>query len=174
MEISKVYRSHSNKIRSDIAVQKLGSNPSISVRQLFPGEEELPLDVQIDFNNVKEQTPEGWEKCNSVIQYDTETKRLWHELQKPYGNQSSFLRHLILLEKYFRNGDLVLSASANHHSINYSESVHNRLRAYDNISTSAKNVQPLSMIPFNKMLEKYNTEAVTCTNISIGKFFYIL
>lgn len=145
----------------------MGCNPSISVRQLFPGEEDLPLDVHIDFNNIKDQTPEGWEKCSSVIQYDTETKRLWQELQKPYGNQSSFLRHLVLLEKYFRNGDLVLSAKASHHSINYSESVHNRLRAYDNIPSSAKNVQPLSMIPFNKIHEKHTKEAVSCT--SVGK-----
>lgn len=100
---------------------------------MFPGEEDLPLQAHIDFNNVKERTPEGWEKCVSTIQYDAETKHLWHDLQKPYGNQSSFLRHLILLEKYFRNGDLILSPNATHHSLNYSESVHNRLKSYDNI-----------------------------------------
>lgn len=141
---------------------------------MFPGEEDLPLGAHIDFNNVKDHTPEGWEKCTSVIQYDAETKRLWQELQKPYGNQSSFLRHLILLEKYFRNGDLVLSSHASHHSINYSESVHNRLRAYDNISASAKNVQPLSMIPFNKMHEKYSAEAVpvaSSANVTASKYF---
>ncbi|XP_018321694.1 uncharacterized protein LOC108734572 [Agrilus planipennis] len=118
------------------AVQRLGTNPSISVRQLFPGEEELGLQANIEFNNVKERTPEGWEKCISTIQYDLETKQLWQDLQKPYGNLSSFLRHLILLEKYYRNGDLVLSANATSHSINYSESVQNRLRAYDNIPTN--------------------------------------
>lgn len=121
------------KNKSDIAVQRLGSNPSISVRQLFPGEEDLPLQAHIDFNNVRERTPEGWEKCVSTIQYDSETKVLWHDLQKPYGNQSSFLRHLILLEKYFRNGDLILSPNASHHSLNYTESVSNRLKSYDNI-----------------------------------------
>lgn len=152
---------------SDVVVQKLGSNPSISVRQLFPGEEDLPLSAHVDFNTVKDRTPEGWEKCSSIIQYDTETKRLWQELQKPYGNQSSFLRHLILLEKYFRNGDLVLSPNASHHSINYSESVHNRLRAYDNIPTSAGNIQPISMIPFNKM-QKSNSGIITSTNVSLN------
>lgn len=40
------------KNKSDIAVQRLGSNPSISVRQLFPGEEDLPLQAHIDFGNV--------------------------------------------------------------------------------------------------------------------------
>nr|CAH7745517.1 unnamed protein product [Callosobruchus chinensis] len=150
VEITRISKLPDSKI-GDLAVQKLGSNPSISVRQLFPGEEELPLNALIDFNNVKDKTPEGWEKCLTTIQYDSETKRLWQELQKPYGNQSSFLRHLILLEKYFRNGDLVLSPRASHHSINYSESVHNRLKAYDNIPSSAGNIQPLTMLQFNKM-----------------------
>lgn len=120
-------------MRSDVAVKRLNSNTSISVRQLFPGEEDLPLNAHIDFNTIKERTPEGWEKSNCTIQYDVDTKSLWSELQKPYGNQSSFLRHLILLEKYFRNGDLVLTPNASHHSSNYTESVQNRLRAYDNI-----------------------------------------
>ncbi|XP_044749946.1 uncharacterized protein LOC123310514 isoform X2 [Coccinella septempunctata] len=122
---------------SDLTVQRLGSNPYLSVRQLFPGEEELGLQGHIDFNNVKERTTEGWEKCNMTIQYDNATKHLWQELQKPYGNPSSFLRHLILLEKYFRNGDLELKPNASQQSVNYSECVQNRLRAYDNIPTGA-------------------------------------
>lgn len=117
-------------------VKRLETNPSISVRELFPGEEEMSLHCSIEFGNVKGVTPEGWEKCNSVIQYDSITKKLWHDLQKPYGNQSSFLRHLILLEKYFRNGDLVLSPNANTNAVTYSESVQNRLRAYDNIPSA--------------------------------------
>lgn len=150
-EAVEISKSMKVKNKSDMAVQRLGSNPSISVRQLFPGEEELSLQANIDFNNIKEKTPEGWEKCSSVIQFDTETKLLWHELQKPYGNQSSFLRHLILLEKYFRNGDLVLSSQASNNSINYSESVQNRLKAYDNIPSNAGPTQPLTMLPFNKV-----------------------
>ncbi|KAJ8927160.1 hypothetical protein NQ314_020433 [Rhamnusium bicolor] len=168
VEISKVMKISNDKNKnSDVAVQRLGSNPSISVRQLFPGEEDLPLNANIDFSNVKDRTPEGWEKCSSLVQYDAETKKLWQELQKPYGNQSSFLRHLILLEKYFRNGDLILSPNASHHSINYSESVHNRLRAYDNIPSSAGNIQPLSMLPFNKM-QKSNSGIITSANIPAG------
>ncbi|XP_008191771.2 uncharacterized protein east isoform X1 [Tribolium castaneum] len=167
VEISKNMKLKNDK-SSDIAVQRLGSNPSISVRQLFPCEEDLPLQGTIEFGNVKERTPEGWEKCTSVIQYDMETKHLWQELQKPYGNQSSFLRHLILLEKYFRNGDLILAPNASHHSINYSESVHNRLRAYDNIPSSAGNVQPISMIPFNKV-QKSTNGIVTTANTNPAK-----
>ncbi|XP_044737037.1 uncharacterized protein LOC123298996 isoform X2 [Chrysoperla carnea] len=131
-------------------VERLETNPSISVRQLFPGEDDLSLQGSVEFGNVKERTPEGWEKCAMTIQYDHDTKRLWQELQKPYGNHSSFLRHLILLEKYFRNGDLILTPNASHHATNYCESVQNRLRAYDNIpSHGATNMQPLAMLPFN-------------------------
>ena len=113
------------------AVQRLGANPSISVRTLFPGEEEMNLHANVEFGNIREVTPQGWEKCATMIQYDKETKLLWQELQRPYGNQSSFLRHLILLEKYYRSGDLVLAPNASRNAINYSTSVHNRLISYD-------------------------------------------
>lgn len=79
------------------------------------------------------RTPDGWTKITSTVQYDEPTRRLWEELQKPYGNQSSFLRHLLLLEKYFRNGDLLLAQNANANAIVYTESVQHRLQAYDNI-----------------------------------------
>ncbi|KAL0114428.1 hypothetical protein PUN28_011584 [Cardiocondyla obscurior] len=112
-------------------VQRLGANPSISVRTLFPGEEEMNLHVNIEFQNVREVTPQGWEKCATMIQYDRETKQLWQQLQRPYGNQSSFLRHLILLEKYYRAGDLILAPNASRNAINYSTSVQNRLISYE-------------------------------------------
>ncbi|XP_045480002.1 uncharacterized protein LOC123684682 isoform X2 [Harmonia axyridis] len=137
---------------SELAVQRLGSNPYLSVRQLFPGEEELGLQGQIEFNNVKERTTEGWEKCNMSIQYDKPTKQLWQELQKPYGNPSSFLRHLVLLEKYFRNGDLQLKPNASRQSSSYSESVQNRLRAYDNIPTGAS--RSISIVELNSPTKK--------------------
>ncbi|CAG9864416.1 unnamed protein product [Phyllotreta striolata] len=152
-----------DRSKSESLLKKLGN--SVSVRQLIPGEEDLAFAGSVHFNSAREKTPDGWEKCTSVIQYDEETKKLWQELQKPYGNQSSFLRHLILLEKYFRNGDLILSPRASHHSINYSESVHNRLRAYDNIPSSAGNIQPLSMIPFNKLQTKSSSGIITSLNI---------
>ncbi|XP_078047242.1 enhanced adult sensory threshold isoform X2 [Augochlora pura] len=112
-------------------VQRLGANPSISVRTLFPGEEEMNLHANVEFANVREITPQGWEKCATMIQYDRDTKLLWQELQRPYGNQSSFLRHLILLEKYYRSGDLVLAPNASRNAINYSTSVQNRLISYE-------------------------------------------
>ncbi|KAL4715755.1 hypothetical protein ACJJTC_006334 [Scirpophaga incertulas] len=133
-------------------VKRLETNPSISVRELFPGEEEMNLQCNIEFNNVKGVTPEGWEKCNTLIQYDAETKKLWNELQRPYGNQSSFLRHLVLLEKYFRSGDLVLSHNAAPHAVVYSDSVQTRLRAYDNIPNDSpkRPEQPVSLIEYRK------------------------
>lgn len=122
-----------NNNNNDITpvVQRLGANPSISVRTLFPGEEEMNLHVNIEFQNVREVTPQGWEKCATMIQYDRETKHLWQQLQRPYGNQSSFLRHLILLEKYYRAGDLILAPNASRNAINYSTSVQNRLISYE-------------------------------------------
>lgn len=133
-------------------VKRLETNPSISVRELFPGEEEMNLQCNIEYNNVKGTTPEGWEKCNMTLQYDVETRRLWNELQQPYGNQSSFLRHLVILEKFFRGGDLVLSQNANTNAANYSDSVQSRLRAFDNVVTDAprRSEPAISLIEFRK------------------------
>ncbi|XP_075977230.1 enhanced adult sensory threshold isoform X2 [Anticarsia gemmatalis] len=141
-----------SEVKYSNPVKRLETNPSISVRELFPGEEEMNLQCNIEFNNVKGVTPEGWEKCNTLIQYDVETKKLWNELQRPYGNQSSFLRHLILLEKYFRSGDLVLSHNASPHAANYSDSVQSRLRAYDNVvnDTPRRSEPAISLIEFRK------------------------
>ncbi|KAF2881331.1 hypothetical protein ILUMI_24847 [Ignelater luminosus] len=59
VEISKTMKVKNNcdsiSRNSAIAVQRLGSNPCISVRQLFPGEEELGLQGNIEFGNVKEK-----------------------------------------------------------------------------------------------------------------------
>lgn len=115
-------------------ISNLRTNPNISMRELFPGEEEMGLNVNIPFTAGSWRTPEGWTKVTSTVQYDEATRRLWEELQKPYGTQSSFLRHLILLEKYFRNGDLLLAPGANLNAVTYAESVQQRLQSYDNIS----------------------------------------
>lgn len=116
----------------------LKSNPNISMRELFPGEEEMNLNVNLPFNtNTSQRTADGWFKAQMTVQYDEVTKALWDRLQQPYGNPSSFLRHLILLEKYFRNGDLILSPSASSSASTYSESVRNRLQSYDNIPSNS-------------------------------------
>lgn len=131
-------------------VQRLGANPSISVRTLFPGEEEMNLHANVEFNNVREVTPRGWEKCATMIQYDRDTKLLWQELQRPYGNQSSFLRHLILLEKYYRSGDLILAPNASRNAINYSTSVQNRLISYEGPEKiDEPTIEPVNTIEYN-------------------------
>lgn len=124
--------------KEDISL--LRANPNISMRELFPGEEEMGLAVNIPYGSAGlTRTPEGWTKVMTTIQYDEPTRHLWDELQKPYGNQSSFLRHLILLEKYFRQGDLILSENASGNASIYSTSVQHRLQSFDNRGSAAMN-----------------------------------
>ncbi|XP_052863137.1 uncharacterized protein LOC128269773 [Anopheles cruzii] len=125
----------------------LKSNPNISMRELFPGEEELGIHVNIPFSSSSTRTPEGWTKATATIQYDDSTRALWEELQEPYGNQSSFLRHLILLERYFRNGELVLSPQAKTSATSYAEAMQNRLRSYDNKPTPSSPPALASLTP---------------------------
>ncbi len=153
--------------KEDISL--LRGNPNISMRELFPGEEEMGLQVNIPFNTGGQRTPEGWTKIMTTIQYDEPTKHLWEDLQKPYGNQSSFLRHLILLEKYFRNGDLVLTPGATYSAVNYSESVQQRLQSFDSRCTSNFSLNnlykmtnsPISIFPTTKAKPKPSSTETT-------------
>lgn len=129
-------------------ITNLRTNPNISMRELFPGEEEMGLSVSLPFANSW-RTPDGWMKVQSTVQYDEPTRRLWEDLQKPYGNQSSFLRHLLLLEKYFRHGDLLLAPNANPSATLYAESVQHRLQAFDNIP--ARPVSIAQIMPQTKI-----------------------
>lgn len=128
----------------------LKANPNISMRELFPGEEELGIHINIPFNTASARTPEGWAKVSMTLQYDDATRSLWEDLQKPYGNQSSFLRHLVLLEKYYRNGDLILSPQAKNNAVTYSEAVQNRLRSFDNLPTPP----PISVIDKSSIMQQ--------------------
>ncbi|CRK97649.1 CLUMA_CG011034, isoform A [Clunio marinus] len=161
-----------NRKRRDIndnneMARALKSNPNISMRELFPGEDEMGLNVNLPLNTSNSQrTADGWFKTQMTVQYDEVTKALWENLQRPYGNQSSFLRHLVLLEKYYRNGDLVLSQSASNSAVTYSESVRNRLRSYDNIPSSSpvhsNFSNEITIIPASKVKSK-TQEQVTIT-----------
>lgn len=70
-----------------------------------------------------------------------------------------------MLEKYFRNGDLLLSQNANTNAIVYAESVQHRLQAYDNIPPRPISVTqvapPNSVTTANKAItiSKVNTPA---------------
>ncbi|XP_035781763.1 serine-rich adhesin for platelets-like [Anopheles albimanus] len=124
----------------------LKSNPNISMRELFPGEEDLGIHVNIPFSSATMRTPEGWTKVTTTVQYDDSTRALWEELQEPYGNQSSFLRHLLLLERYFRNGELVLSPMAKTNATSYAEAMQSRLRSYDNKPSASSSPPALASL----------------------------
>lgn len=74
-----------------------------------------------------------------------------------------------MLEKYFRNGDLLLSQNANPNAIVYAESVQHRLQAYDNIPPRPISVTqvtpPNSVTTANKAItiSKVNTPASSKT-----------
>ncbi|QQP51613.1 Uncharacterized protein FKW44_013033, partial [Caligus rogercresseyi] len=72
------------------------------------------------------------------ISFDLNTKKLWQDMHFPYGNYTAFFRHLILLEKFWRNGDLQLSENASEKSSVYIKSVHNRIRAYESGRSNVK------------------------------------
>lgn len=150
-------------------ISNLRTNPNISMRELFPGEEEMGLHVNLPFANSW-RTPDGWTKVTSTVQYDEPTRRLWEELQKPYGNQSSFLRHLLLLEKYFRSGDLLLTPNANHNAITYAESVQHRLQAYDNIPprpVSITQILPQNTVTQSTAMDLANVKSITTANKAV-------
>ena len=69
--------------------------------------------------------------CSITISFDANTQKLWDDLHLPYENYTSFFRHLILLEKYFRNGDLVLSDNASQKASSYIKSLQNRIEEYE-------------------------------------------
>lgn len=118
--------------------------------QCFPTETELTLRAHFDLNpSAEDQSAKnprkGFEKCTTTIQFNPETKNLFYSLQMPYGNHSSFFRHLILLEKYFRSGDLVISRNADPKAVNYISSVQNRIRSYEGIHNPVK--KPVDIPP---------------------------
>lgn len=118
--------------------------------QCFPTEAELALRAHFDLQPAAEDESaktarKGFEKCTTTIQFNPETKNLFYSLQMPYGNHSSFFRHLILLEKYFRSGDLVVARNADPKAVNYISSVQNRIRSYEGIHSPAK--KPLDIPP---------------------------
>ncbi|KDR22380.1 hypothetical protein L798_02471 [Zootermopsis nevadensis] len=121
-------------------------------KPFYPGVEELPLHANFEFHGKKEQETSNnrrgeWEKCTATIQFDKDTKILFQQLQRPYGNHSSFFRHLILLEKYWRSGELILAPSASSRATNYVNSVQNRIQAYEGHPSSAHLGSPFISSP---------------------------
>merc|ERR1712223_1141325 len=73
----------------------------------------------------------GLPMCSITISFDLNPQKLWDDLHLPYETYTSFFRHLILLEKYFRNGDLVLSDSASTKASSYIRSLQNRIEEFE-------------------------------------------
>ena len=73
----------------------------------------------------------GLPMCSVTISFDLNTQKLWDDLHLPYETYTSFFRHLILLEKYFRNGDLALSENASQKSQSYIKSLQNRIEEFE-------------------------------------------
>nr|CAD7439364.1 unnamed protein product [Timema bartmani] len=152
-KLSNLHYRFSGEIQERDQVQ----NTDLVSRSYYPGQEELPLHTSFEFHERRPEEnpprPGEWEKCTAHIQYDKETKKLFHHLQRPYGNHSSFFRHLILLEKYWRSGDLAFSPTASSRSVNYLTSVHNRISSFEGHSVplsspfSAPSPIPVSSTP---------------------------
>ncbi len=81
-------------------------------------------------NNSQQGTSEQ-EKTSITVSFDLNTKKLWQDLHWPYGNYTNFFRHLILLEKYWRSGDLLLKDDASPKAKVYIKSVVNRIEGYE-------------------------------------------
>uniref|UniRef100_A0A1B6LGH0 Uncharacterized protein n=1 Tax=Graphocephala atropunctata TaxID=36148 RepID=A0A1B6LGH0_9HEMI len=109
--------------------------PALERPPYLPGERDLNLSGEFEFHGTLNPIS-SWERCTSTIQFDRDTKKLWQELQRPYGNQSSFLRHLVILEKHWRNGSLIMSENPNPRAVKYINSVRNRVQAYDGAKAS--------------------------------------
>lgn len=105
------------------------------------GDKDLPLVADFCFKTPNDGT-KNWEKCVSTILFDKGTKKLWQDLQKPYGNQSSFIRHLIMLEKYWRSGALVLAGNADAGAVKYINSVKNRIQSLETSSSPSPSPSP--------------------------------
>ena len=89
-------------------------------------------------DSKKEVRPAEVEKCSVSINFDLNTKKLWQDLHYPYGSYTSFFRHLILLEKYWRSGDLTLAHNASVKSSSYLKSVQNRIASWEGQQFASK------------------------------------
>ena len=97
-------------------------------RELLSPSDESRLQV---VGETKDKEAELVEKCSVNINFDLHTKKLWQDLHYPYGSYTSFFRHLILLERYWRAGDISLAEDASPKANAYIKSVQNRIKAYD-------------------------------------------
>ncbi|KAL1455168.1 hypothetical protein WDU94_009280 [Cyamophila willieti] len=113
----------------------------------LPGEDEIVLETNLDISKPAKSSSATLERFNTTIQFDSETKKLYQSLLRPYGNQSSFLRHLVILEKYFREGNLVLKEGASSKAQRYINTVNNRIQACNGTLYSPVSKNPVESTP---------------------------
>lgn len=115
----------SGKPEDTIKVSKPGSSSSSSTSQKSSQDssDASSSSAQVDSSRLP--------MCSITISFDLNTQKLWDDLHLPYETYTSFFRHLILLEKYFRNGDLVLSDNASLKASSYVRSLQNRIEEYE-------------------------------------------
>lgn len=126
----------------------------------LPGENELPLVGELKQEDNLGRN--GWEKYTLSLQFDRETKRLWNELQRPYGNQSSFLRHLVMLEKYWRSGSLVLAENADPRAVKYNQRARTRVQAYESVSA-----RPVSTFVVSSMTPVITATTTVASSLTV-------
>lgn len=143
------------------------TNPAMERPPYLPGERDLKLTGDFEFHGPLNPTS-SWERCTSTIQFDKETKKTWQELQRPYGNQSSFLRHLIMLEKHWRSGSLVLSENPDPRALKYITSIGNRVKSYDGSMANQEGKQKAPVLEKVTIPEKApQPEVVVSTPVPI-------
>lgn len=107
------------------------TSPPGRSRQEYPSSSDVAMNSSFEFQPLEEGSM--WQKVNATFQFDKKTRQLWHQLHAPYGSYTSFLRHLVLLETHWRNGDLALTPSASPRARQYLSSVQNRIQAYEGV-----------------------------------------
>lgn len=99
-----------------------------------------PNDEAMESKTAPKTPTQPWSKMNMTVEcYMNESnQQLWEEFQKLHGNQTNFMRHLLILDKYFRSGDLSATPNANSNAITYIRKVRYRFEAYYNIPPQPK------------------------------------
>ncbi len=111
---------------SNVKVPKPSANPQATTSK------QAMQEPSIEVTNDKGGSDSGkLPMCSITISFDLNTQKLWDDLHLPYETYTSFFRHLILLEKYFRNGDLALSENASQKASSYIRSLQNRIEEYE-------------------------------------------
>ncbi|KAF6204751.1 hypothetical protein GE061_018913 [Apolygus lucorum] len=148
-------------------------NGSSSHHKNEPTYPEVSLTANFEYQGPN--TPDGsWERYQSTLQFDKKTKQLWTELQRPYGSQTSFLRHLVMLERVWRDGYLVLANDADEAASRYITSARNRIKAFETQGPKMQtNTPPVTTAPVAPVVAAPPTTSVPVSrpspNVTVRK-----